>query len=90
MAGLTADEAAQALAEAARLREQGEDLHHLGHLALDLQHRVEVLEAVYTHARRYLHSGEGAQEHAALVRALEQAEAALRDPAAAPRDIKPW
>ena len=74
-----------ALNEAQRLREQGHDAHHLAKVALHLQVRARLLEDVLAHAKLYLHSGEGALEHAQLVRAIERA-----DSDEDPHDIKPW
>lgn len=74
-----------ALNEAQRLREQGHDAHHLARTVLHLAARVRLLEDVLAHAKLYLHSGEGAMEHAQLVRAIERAESG-----ADPEDIKPW
>jgi len=74
-----------ALDEAQRLREQGHDEHHLARTTLYLHARVKLLEDVLAHAKLYLHSGEGALEHAQLVRAVERADSELES-----RDIKPW
>lgn len=86
----TAGEVETALAEAERLREQGLDEHHLAKVLRHLHQRVQALEDVFARARLYLHSGEGAHEHALLVRALDRAEAAMAEPDDEPRDIKPW
>jgi len=74
-----------ALNEAQRLREQGHDGHHLAKTVLHLAARMRLLEDVLAHAKRYLHSGEGAIEHAQLVRAIERAERGADD-----EGIRPW
>ena len=66
----TAVEVDRALAEAARLREQGEDTHCLGKTLLNHHHRLRLLEEVYRASTSYLH-GESGVQHAHLVRAIE-------------------
>ncbi len=82
-------ELAIALAEAARLREHGEDEHFLGRALLNLNYRMKFMHDVLAKAALYLHSGEGAREHAELVRAIERAErAAVHD--GDDETIHPW
>lgn len=78
-----------ALAAARRLREQGRDEQYLAKVLLAFDHRQPYLLDVLRKASRYLHSGEGAREHAELVRAIEHAEAALAAPAST-WDVQPW
>ena len=63
-----------ALAEAARMREQGEDPHHLAKVLLNHHYQLEVLEKVMRTADVYLHSGESGHEHSLLVKAIETAK----------------
>ena len=65
-----------ALTEAARMREQGEDPHHLAKALLNHNYRIEVLEKVLRAADLYIHSGQSGQEHSQLVRAIEIAKKA--------------
>ncbi|HDP89350.1 MAG TPA: hypothetical protein ENN42_05260 [Thioalkalivibrio sp.] len=60
----------QALAEAARMREHGEDPHHVAKALLNLHYRFRYLEDVLVAAEHYLR-GQGEHEHARLVRAIE-------------------
>ncbi len=65
--------------EAARyMREHDIDNHHLAKTLLYLEERNRLLEQVLGCAEHYLHSGQGAREHARLVRAIEKARAAER------------
>ena len=66
----TVEELKQALAEAARMREQGEDPHHVAKALLNLNYRFRYLEDVLTAAEHYLR-GQGEHDHARLVRAIE-------------------
>jgi len=86
----TPEELETALAEAARMREQGEDPVLLGKCLLNLNYRIRYLENVMRKANIYLHSGEGAVEHAELVTAIEQAETASSDPSGDADDPHPW
>lgn len=70
----TEQELQSALSEAARMREQGEDPHHLGKVLLNLNYRLQLLEKVLFTAELYLHSGHGASEHARLLKAIEAAK----------------
>jgi len=86
----TTEEFETALKHAAQLREQGEDEFYIGKSLLNLNYRIKYLEDVLNKANLYLHSGEGAVEHAELVKAIEQAEKASM--AADPDDkyVQPW
>lgn len=75
----TEAELGQALAEAARLRESGEDEHFLGKALLNHNYRLGLLEEVLSKAKLYLHSGHGSREHAVLLRVIDKAEKAARE-----------
>lgn len=64
------DEVEVALAEAIRLREAGEDEFNLAKVVLNHHHRLRLLEEVYRASSGYLH-GQSAQQHTALVKAVE-------------------
>ena len=85
----SSEELKTALTEAARLREQGKDDKYLGKALLSMNYCMGFLEDVLDKADLYLHSGEGAQEHAELVKAIECAREALQDPEAGEREIHP-
>lgn len=72
----TEAELQKALHFAAELRESGEDYHYTAKCLLNLNYRVKALGEVMEKARRYLHSGQGPNEHTALLKAIEKAEAA--------------
>ena len=84
------EEMKTALAEAARLREQGEDDKCLGKALLSLNYRMGFLEDVLDKTDLYLHSGEGAQEHADLVKSIERAREALMSAGEGDDNIHPW
>jgi len=86
----TAKELEIALAEAERLREKGLDEHYLGKSLLNLNYRLKLMEDVLAKASLYLHSGEGAREHAELVRAIERAERSRSIPNDDEDEIHPW
>ena len=70
----TKEELETALQEAARMREQGEDPHHIAKVLLNHNHRIDVLEKVLHAAELYLHSGHSAHEHAELLKAIKTAK----------------
>jgi len=70
------EEIATALNQAARMREQGEDPHHLAKVLLNHHYRLDTLEKVLHAAELYLQSGQATHEHSQLVRAIEQARKA--------------
>lgn len=76
----TSEELQTALAQAVFLRENDMDEHFLGKALLNLNYRLGLLDAVLLEAKRYMHSGQSAQHHRALLRAIEKAESAERDP----------
>jgi hypothetical protein len=86
----TPEEMELALTQAAHLREQGQDDFYLGKTLLNLNYRMGFLEDVLARADLYLHSGEGAVEHAELVKSIARAREALQDPDAGEKQIHPW
>ena len=75
----TADELQTALQEAARMREQGDDPHHIAKTLLNHNYRIEKLNKVLRAAELFMRSGEGGHEHSELVRAIETAKHANSD-----------
>lgn len=73
----TQEELEEALAEAARMREHGEDPHHLAKSLLNCNYQVEQLEDVLFAAERFLHSGMAVTEHQKLKKAIELARKAI-------------
>lgn len=71
-----AEELEAALAEARRMREQGNDPHHVAKALLNFHYRYQLMEKVVDAARHYMHSGLAPHEHATLVRAIEAVEKA--------------
>ena len=69
----TTQELQQALDEAARMREHDEDPHFIAKSLLNLKYRMGFLDKVMQAAELYLR-GEGGQEHAVLLRAIEKAK----------------
>lgn len=72
----TKQELEQALATAVQMREQNTDENHLAKALLNLNYRLHTLEKVMDRAKLFLHSGLAAEEHAALQKAIDQAERA--------------
>lgn len=77
----------EALAEAARMREQGEDPHHVAKALLNLNYRLHALENVLEAAQHFLHSGLAPHEHTELLKAIAAAERAARIVGAARDDF---
>ena len=65
----------QALQEAERIRESGDDPFYMAKSLQYLHRRVTELEKVFESANRYLRLGLDEQEHAELLKALELAKA---------------
>ena len=76
----TAEQYKIALEHAETLREQGEDIYYLAKSLLNLDYRMKFYEDVLEKADLYLHSGEGAVEHAELSNAIKRAKKALLGP----------
>jgi len=70
------EELEAALREARRMREQGNDPHHVAKALLNFHYRYQLMEKVVDAARHYMHSGLASHEHAVLVRAIEAVEKA--------------
>lgn len=69
-----------ALQHAELLREQGEDIYYIAKSLLHLDYRMKFYEDVLSKADLYLHSGEGAVEHAELSNAIKRAKKASLGP----------
>jgi len=76
----TEQELALALAEAARMREQGQDPDHLAKCLLNHEYRLKLLEQLYTQVQHYIHSGQSSIEHSKLTRILDKLESEERHP----------
>ncbi len=72
----TEEELEAALKEAQRMREQGEDPHHVAKALLNLDYRNGFLKSVLSAAENYLNSGMAEREHTQLIKAIEKARAA--------------
>ena len=68
----TDEELKQALAEAGRMRESGNDPHHIAKALLNLNYRMEYMEKVLEAAEYYLR-GEDAHAHTVLEKAIATA-----------------
>lgn len=66
----------QALAEAERLRDTGQDAQHLAKTLLYQHERLRHLEEVHLHAVRLVKFGLDEHEHALLLKALDAAKRA--------------
>jgi hypothetical protein len=69
----TEEEFAAALKEAQRMREQGEDPHHVAKALLNMNYQSSFLRGVLQAAENYLNSGMAEREHTLLLRAIEKA-----------------
>ncbi|HVL00105.1 MAG TPA: hypothetical protein VM553_09835 [Dongiaceae bacterium] len=68
----TRAELTQALTEAARMREQSEDPHHIAKCLLNHDYRLKQFEQLYQVVEHYLRSGQSDTEHGKLMRALDK------------------
>lgn len=75
----TKEELDTAIEEVIRMRESGEDPHHIAKVLLHHHWVIEQLEKVVKAADLYLHSGHGSREHTMLVKAIEKAKNANRE-----------
>ena len=66
----TPEQLKEALAEAVRMREQGEDPHFVARTLLNLNYRGRYLEKVCETAERYLNTGLEPGLHSELVKAI--------------------
>lgn len=69
----TEEELADALKEAQRMREQGDDPHHVAKALLNINYQNSFLSDVLKAAENYLHSGMAEREHTLLLKAIEKA-----------------
>ena len=76
----TTEELKLALAESGRMREQGEDPHHLAKCLLNHDYRLKLHEQLHQQVERYLHSGQSSTEHSKLTRLLEKIDSEERHP----------
>lgn len=70
----TEEELKQALAEAGRMREQGDDPHYLAKCLLNMNYRVIQLEKVLKAVELLYRSGMAVQEQTKLRKAVEEAK----------------
>ena len=86
----TAEQLQMALNEAARLREEGVDDCYIAKSLFSLNYRMRFMEDVLQKAKVYLHSGQGAHEHSALVHSIERAEKAMLASGEEDEGSHPW
>ena len=72
----TKEELETALQEARRMREEGEDTHHVAKALLNIHYRNDYLQNVLRAVEDYLHSGLAETEHTRLLKAIEKAREA--------------
>jgi L-fucose isomerase-like protein len=77
MAMPTEEELKIALAEAGRMREQGEDPYHIAKALLNSHYQQEQLRKVLKAVEQYFHSGMAVQEHQKLRQAMDKARVAI-------------
>ncbi|MBE0511056.1 MAG: hypothetical protein K0A95_06645 [Chromatiales bacterium] len=77
MAIPTEEELKTALAEAGRMREQGDDPHFVAKALLNSHYQVEQLRQVLKAVDRYFRSGMAVQEHQNLRKAADAAHKAI-------------
>lgn len=71
------EELEHALAEAGRMREQGDDPHHIAKALLNLNYQNEKLKHALAAAEMFLNSGMAVTEHQKLKRAIAEARTAI-------------
>ena len=76
----TTEELEEALAEAARMREQGEDEHHLAKCLLNHDYRLKHFEQLYLAVEHFLRSGQSDTEHGKLMKILDKIRSEERHP----------
>jgi len=69
----------EAIEEATRMRDKGEDPHYIAKSLLNCNYRINFLEHVMDSAKHYLHSGLAAHEHTILIQTISAAETASRE-----------
>ncbi len=77
----TEEELKEALDEAARMREAGEDPNHMAKALLNCHYRLTHAERVYKAAQEYIHSGMDQTSHSRLIKALDDYRTADTHPA---------
>ena len=77
----TKEELQEALAEAGRMREAGEDPHHIAKALLNEHFRLTHAEHVYQAVQEYFRSGQDQTTHARLMKAVEDYRTADTHPA---------
>ena len=70
----TQEELQTALAEAAHMRESGDDPHFMAKVLLNHNHRIDTLEKVLQAAELFLRTGRGSHEEAVLIKAIAAAK----------------
>jgi len=73
----TEEELKEALAEAARMREHGEDPQHIAKALLNLNYQNTQLKQLLKAVEMYIHSGHAVAEHQRLQKAIENARNAI-------------
>lgn len=68
----TDEELADALQEAGRMREQGEDPHFVAKSLLNHNYRLNYLLQLYHQLEHYFHAGQAESEHTRLIKMLEK------------------
>lgn len=76
----TKEELAEALAEAGRMREQGEDPKHVAKSLLNHEFRLKLLEQLYEQVEHYVRSGQSSTEHSKLTLLMEKIRSEERHP----------
>lgn len=71
------EELEHALAEAVRMREQGDDPHHLAKVLLNLNYQNEQLKHVLASVELFLNSGMAVTEHQKLKKSIANARNAI-------------
>jgi hypothetical protein len=77
MAMPTEDELKTALAEAGRMREQGEDTNYVAKALLNLNYQNEQLKEVLKIADKFLRTGMNVMDHQKLKKAIDNARRAI-------------
>lgn len=76
----TKEELATAIAEAGRMREQGDDPHFIAKSLLNHDYRLKLFEQLYQSVEHYLRSGQSETEHSKLMRILDKIRSEERHP----------
>lgn len=76
----TKEELAAALAEAARMREQGEDEYFVAKSLMNHDYRLKLYEQLYQSVEHYLRSGQSDTEHGKLMKILDKIRSEERHP----------